>query len=112
MSPPECREGEDKMSSSAIFVMVMMAVLWFPVSVWAAETMTASGPAADQHAASAQPGAKSASSSPPKAGKEEKSGQQGVQSRGIFQKKKKKQVGGSAGHSQPSPASEGVGSGN
>jgi len=83
---------------TAIVTSVMLAVFWLPVIAMSDETgIMGQQPAADT---SSQTGSTPSTRSVSKDKAVKKPDQKDVQSRGLFAKKKKKQVGGSAGHSQ------------
>lgn len=87
---------------------LVFAVLWLPAAAIAGEE----GPAANPPTVTQEKPPHSGSTGSPSASKEKtakKSNQGDVQSRGLFQKKKKKQKGGSAGHSQPAEQADAAG---
>ena len=79
---------------AAILTTVMLTMLWLPAAGTAGNTAKQSAGKQDAQSSAAS-GARSETDA------SKKPDQGNVQSRGLFSKKKKKQVGGSAGHSQP-----------
>ncbi|SRR4249920_1844062 len=82
-----------------------VSIFWLATGAIAGEA----GTVTNQPAVSQESGPKSGSTPASSASKEKtakKSNQGDVQSRGLFKKKKKKQKGGSAGHSQPGEQTE------
>ena len=77
---------------------ILLAVLWLPVNVIADEGGNAGKSTAGTEAKQTGTGSGSGAMSSDKTAK--KPDQKDVRSRGLFAKKKKKQVGGAAGHSQ------------
>jgi hypothetical protein len=86
---------------AAVGTIVMLAVLCLPVSVIADEAGTTGKQPAGTHETQPQTGSASETGAISKHKHAKKPDQKDVQTRGLFAKKKKKQVGGSAGHSQP-----------
>ena len=86
-------------------VCLVFAILWLPAAGIAGEE----GPAANPPTATQEKPPHSSSTGSPSDPKEKtakKSDRGDVKSRGLFQKKKKKQKGGSAGHSQTGEQTE------
>lgn len=81
---------------------VVMSMLWLTVSGLGGDIVTPTESMAGGEEKPSEASTTSEATSTSKAGGAKQSDQQSVQSRGLFQKKKKKRVGGSAGHSQPS----------
>ena len=79
----------------------VLALLWLPAAAFPGDTGRNSNQAAVDQETRSHGASTSGTSSASKEKASKKSNENDVQSRGIFQKKKKKQVGGSAGHSQP-----------
>jgi hypothetical protein len=81
---------------------VVSAMLGLPAAAFPGEAGPASNQAAGGQETRAQSPSTPGTSSASKEKAPKKSNENAVQSRGLFQKKKKKQKGGSAGHSQAS----------
>lgn len=82
-----------------MLIHVMLAALWLPVAGIAGEAGTPGNPATGTNEPQSKTVPSTGAASKDQTVK--KSDPKGVQSRGLFSKKKKKQAGGAAGHSQP-----------